>query len=180
MPASSARLAHMGSVSRNAKRPALRPGASLQSKAFCDLLRGLAVGDGDETLVRLEGLLREARIELAELGRLRDEALVGRLDEVGLDLDRLVERLGADELLDRRGRLLERLLGVIGGLDRDRLGALGDDAEALQSGVGVVLAELQHGVDLDHWYPLPAPQRRLLIAFARSCPPRKGNMCTAQ
>src|SRR5215213_644794 len=140
MPASCARLAHMGSVSRNAKRPALRPGASLQSKAFCDLLRGLAVGDGDETLV-------------------------GRLDEVGLDLDRLVERLGADELLERGGRLLEGLLGVIGGLDRDRLGALGDDAEALQSGVGVVLAELLDGVDLDHCYPLPAPQRRLLIAF---------------
>src|SRR5215218_3145671 len=170
----------MGSVSRNAKRPAFRPGASLQSKAFRDLLRGLAVGDGDETLVRLEGLLREARIELAELGRLRDEALVGRLDEVGLDLDRLVERLRADELLERGSRLLEGLLGVICGLDRDRLGSLGDDAEALQSGVGIVLAELLDGVDLDHCYPLPAPQRRLPIAFARSCPPRKGNMCTAQ
>src|SRR5215207_4674979 len=172
MPASCARLAHMGSVSRNTKRPALRPGASLQSKAFCDLLRGLAVGDGDETLVRLEGLLREARIELAELGRLRDEALVGRLDEVGLDL--LVERLGADELLERGGRLLEGLLGVSGGLDRDRLGALGDDAEALQSGVGVVLAELLDGVDLDHCTLFRRRSAAFLIAFCAELPASQG------
>src|SRR4028118_1105348 len=61
-------------------------------------------------------------------------ALVGALQEVGMERDGLVERLGADELLDNGGRLLEGLLGVIGRLDGDRLRALGDDAERRQRG----------------------------------------------
>ena len=78
------------------------------------------------SLERLVGLLGEIGIELADLGRLGDEALVGGLRVVGLDLDRLVERLGAEQLLHDLGAVLEGLLRVVGDLGRDRLGGLGN------------------------------------------------------
>ena len=61
-------------------------------------------------LERLVSLLGEVGIQLAEPARLRNEALVGGLGVVGLDLDRLVERLRPDEFLGRGGSLLEHLL----------------------------------------------------------------------
>src|SRR5687768_13683648 len=73
-------------------------------------------GLGDDALERLVGVLGDRGIELAELGDLGDIALEGGLDVVRLDLDRLVERLDAGELLDRGRAGLERLLGVVGGL----------------------------------------------------------------
>src|SRR5215203_3064783 len=50
------------------------------------------------SLERLVSLFGEIGIKLADLGRLRDEAFVGRLGVVGLDLDGLVDRLGAEKL----------------------------------------------------------------------------------
>src|SRR6202790_5902052 len=75
----------------------------------------------DRGFDRLVGLLGEIGIEFADLGRLGDEAFVGGLGEVALHFDRLVEGLGTEQLLGRRRALLERLLGIIGDLDRDGL-----------------------------------------------------------
>src|SRR5262249_20101662 len=115
-------------------------------------------GDFPElALERLVGLPGEVGIKLAELGRLRHEALIGALGVVGLHLDRLFERLRANEFLGRGGALLEHLLGVIGDLDRDRLQALGKRAERLQRRIHIVLTELLDLVDIpDHVLP-PSP-----------------------
>ena len=87
---------------------------------------------------RLVGLLGEIGIKLAELGRLGDEAFIGGLGVVGLDLDRLVERLGADELLDDGCIRFESLLRIIGRLSRDRLDVLRRRAEALETSTGIL------------------------------------------
>jgi hypothetical protein len=57
-------------------------------------------------------------------------------------LDRLVQRLGAYQLLGSGRALLEGLLRVVGHLHRDRLNALVEIAEALEGEVHIVLAEL--------------------------------------
>src|SRR5262249_49828252 len=105
----------------------------------------------DAGLERLVGLLRHARVELADLGRLRYELLVGRLEIVALHFDRVVNRLGAEQLLRRRRAVLECLAGVVGHLDRDRLEALRQRTERRQRRIHVVLAELLHVLEiLDH------------------------------
>src|SRR5665213_99567 len=81
-----------------------------------------------ESLERLVGLLGEIGIELAHLGRLGDEALIGRLRVVGLDLDCLVERFGAQQLFHNLGAVLERLLGIVHHLSGDRLAGFGEHA----------------------------------------------------
>jgi hypothetical protein len=58
----------------------------------------LLLGLGDGHFKRLEGFLGEIGVEFADLGRLGDEAFIGGLGVGGLDLDRLVERLGAEQL----------------------------------------------------------------------------------
>src|SRR4051812_9953642 len=93
--------------------------ASYQSLAGELLRRSLGV-----SLERLVGLLGEIGIELADLGRLGDEALIGGLGVVDLDLEGLVERLNAHHLLQRLGAFLERLLRIVGELRRDRLRGL--------------------------------------------------------
>src|SRR6266508_2518224 len=85
----------------------------------------LAVGAAEIALEGLVGLLREIGIELADTGRARDEALIGGLGVVALDLDRLLERLDAEQLLHRGAALFEGLLRIVGDLDGDRLHALG-------------------------------------------------------
>src|SRR5438128_2124709 len=80
-------------------------------------------------LERLVRFLGESGVELAELGRLGDETLIRAFDVVALHLDRLLERLRADELLGRSGTLLEHLLRIVRHLDRDRLHALRERAE---------------------------------------------------
>src|SRR5215467_5750577 len=115
-------------------------------------------GDFPElALERLVGLPGEVGIKLAELGRFRHKALIRALGVIGLHLDRLFERLRADEFLGRSGALLEYLLGVVGDLDRDRLQTLRKRAERLQRRIHVVLTELLDLVDIpDHVLPLPA------------------------
>src|SRR6476659_3527815 len=68
----------------------------------------------DIGLERLVGFLGEIGIELADLGRLRDKALVGRLRIVGLDFNRLLERLHAQQLLHDLAAVLEGLLRIVG------------------------------------------------------------------
>src|SRR5260370_42484215 len=82
------------------------------------------------------GSLRTVGDELAEIFggglRPRDEHFAARTDHIGLDLNRLVERLGGSQLVDAceegLGVLVERLLDVaadLGGLaDRIRNGGL--------------------------------------------------------
>src|SRR4029079_284732 len=64
------------------------------------------------------------------------------LGVVGLDLDRLFQRLRRNQLLDRGAAGLETLLGVLGGFDRDGLPALGEGGQALEAGIHEFLAEL--------------------------------------
>ncbi len=60
-------------------------------------LSGLLVeGDFD----RLIGVLGKADIHLTELGHLGDVGVVGLLGILGLDLDSLLDRLRADQLLE--------------------------------------------------------------------------------
>src|SRR5688572_15253327 len=88
-------------------------------------------------LDRLVGLLGELGIKTAELGNLVQVVVVGALGEARLDLDRLLERLGREQLLDRGRALLERPLGVVGHLGGDGLPALAPLAEHLHGGVDV-------------------------------------------
>src|SRR3954471_8608921 len=75
-------------------------------------------------LERLVDFPREVRIELTKLGSFRDKALVRALDVVALHLNRLFERLRADELLGGGSAVLEHLLRVVRNFHRDRLHAL--------------------------------------------------------
>ena len=88
------------------------------------LLGGDDLGLSEHRLVGLHGVLGEVRVELADLRSVSDEAFVGGLEVLGLDLDGLVEGLGGDELLGDGRSLLESLLGVVGRLGGDGLDAL--------------------------------------------------------
>src|SRR5262249_47482979 len=84
-------------VSCKNKARLVRPGSSSAPKR-----RLLRRGDFPElALERLVGLPGEVGIKLAELGRFRHKALIRALGVVGLHLDRLFERLRADEFLGR-------------------------------------------------------------------------------
>src|SRR6185312_14835530 len=103
----------------------------------------------------------EIGIELAELGSLGDEALIGALGELGLHFDRLVERLDAEQLLHCRRGILERLLRIVRDFDGDRLRALGEGAERLQRRVHVLFADLLEVLEiLDHGLDLSRPASR--------------------
>ena len=54
----------------------------------------------DQAFHRLEGLLGEIAIEPSDLLRVGDETLVGGLREIGLQLERLVQRLRGGEFFD--------------------------------------------------------------------------------
>src|SRR5215510_8229619 len=137
----------------NTKKPGATAGLSFSFHGQRSLLRR-RLGHGG--LERLVGLLRHARIDLAELGRLRNEVLVSRLHVLALHLDRLVERLGTEQLLGRRGAVLKRFPGIVGHLDRNRLEALRQSTERRERRVHVVLSELLHVLEvLDHGIPFP-------------------------
>src|SRR5690242_12296926 len=87
------------------KSPADRPGFVVRSVPT--RVGSLSVGFAEEVLERLVGLLRQIRVKLADPRRARDEPLIGRLRIVGLDFDRPVEALGAQEFLGRRAAFLE-------------------------------------------------------------------------
>src|SRR5262249_69964 len=90
----------------------MRPASSLVNYAAYEAL--LHRRDFPElALERLISLPGEVGIKFAQLGRLRHEGLVRALGVVGLHLDRLFERLRANELLGGGGALLEHLLGEV-------------------------------------------------------------------
>src|SRR5262249_38462621 len=106
---------------------------------------------GDTGLERPVGLLSKTGIKLAELGRPDDELLVGRLDIVALHLDRLIERLRAEQLLGRHGAVLEHLLTVVRHFNRDGLETLRQGPQRCHCGIHVILPELLHILEiLDH------------------------------
>src|SRR6185437_1846040 len=75
--------------------------------------------------------------------------------------DGLLERLDAEQLLDRRGTVFESLLGVVGNLDRDGLAALRQHAHRFHDDVDIVFADLLEVLEiLDHCHPFPGPQKR--------------------
>src|SRR6266704_5758799 len=76
---------------------------------------------GDEALERFEVLLGKAAVQFANPPRLVNEGLVGLSCEFGLNLNDLVERAHARELLDIGLGLCKRLLGVVAISRRDRL-----------------------------------------------------------
>src|SRR5260370_26360749 len=102
---------------------------------------GLVVDLGEVVL----GGLRTVGDELAEIFggglRPRDEHFAARADHIGLDLNRLVERLGGRKLVDAReeglGVLIKRLLDIaadLGGLaDRIRNGGLDRGGQPLRT-----------------------------------------------
>src|SRR5262249_35089557 len=98
-----------GSVKTKArpKRPGLAGTGAWRRDESLRLLRRRL---GEITFERLVGFLGEVGVELAELAAARDEAFVGALEEGGLDLDRLLQRLGAEQLFGCRGSGLESLL----------------------------------------------------------------------
>jgi hypothetical protein len=137
------------------KRPAWGPGV-LENAHKEGLLRARGrLGRGNDGLCSRakeaegrETVLGQLGVEFTRLGRMRDKALVGALEIVALELDGLVQRLDAGQLLERRRILVKGLLGVVGGLDNDRLGAGGGDIEGLYSGVKTVFAECLNGLEL--------------------------------
>src|SRR6202008_2862913 len=79
------------------------------------------------------------------------------LHVVALYLDRRLQRLGAEKLLERRAAVLEGLLRVVGELGRDRLPALRHGAELLHRDIDVVFAKLLKVFEiLEHESPLAA------------------------
>src|SRR6266567_821618 len=123
-------------------------------------------------LERLVSLSGEVGVKLAELGRLRHEALIRASRIVALHLDRLFERLRADQFLGCSRGLLEHRLRVVREFDRDRLQALRERAQRSHRRVHVVFAELLNVIDiLDHY-----------ISPGSSSPPAgsTGIYCTAQ
>src|SRR5471032_428395 len=64
----------------------------------------------DRGFDRLVGLLGEIGIEFADLGCLGNEAFIRGLEVFALHFDRRIERLRAEQLLERGRALLERLL----------------------------------------------------------------------
>src|SRR5450759_2272425 len=99
-------------------------------------------------LERLVGLLGEIGIEFADLGGLGYEALIGGLGVFGLHLDRLLERLDAEQLFQRRGAVFESLLRVVGDLDRDGLSALRQHAHRLQRDIDALFPDLLEVVEI--------------------------------
>src|SRR5262249_18822008 len=118
-----ARLEITAVTTAKEKSPAAMAGLFISKCRFRSdpktLVRGRVELRG-QAFVRLEGLLSEIGIEARDLLRLGDEGFVGRARKFGLRLERLVQRLHAGELLDKRLGVFERLLGVvaIGGSDR--------------------------------------------------------------
>src|SRR5665647_3636058 len=68
---------------------------------------------GDDAFQRLEGLLGEVGVKSRDLLRLGHEGLERRLGVFALHFDRLLQRLHAGQLLDKRLAVFERLLGVV-------------------------------------------------------------------
>jgi hypothetical protein len=130
---------------------------------------------GHDSLDRLIGILGQADIHFTELGHLGDVGVVGLLGVLGLDLDRLLDRLGADQLLESTGRILERLLGLVGDLCGDGLEALVHLAERTYGRIEAVFTYLLELFEtFEHVSPLSRPGFCAIAANAR------GYICVAQ
>src|SRR4051794_7739444 len=113
---------------------------------------------GEETLERLIALLGEVGVQFTELGRLGYETLVAGFDILALHLNRLLQRLGAEQLLERRATILEGLLRIVCEFARDRLPALRNGAELLHRDIDVIFAKLLDVFEiLEHESPLSGP-----------------------
>src|SRR5436305_1111244 len=101
---------------------------------------GLRLGEG--ALDRAESLASKVRIQFAHPGRLRDETFICRLREIGLDLHRVLDLAGAEQLLKVGGAALERTLRVLARLGGDRLEALGNRRRSRGGRFQMILAKL--------------------------------------
>src|SRR6476660_6576099 len=135
-------------------------------------------------LDRLVGIASKTRIHLTELGDLGDVGVVRLLRILGLNLDGLLYRLCADELLESARAVLERLLGIIGDLGGNGLEALVHLAERLN---GRIEAVLTHFLELFETFEHHKPSlykntypawRATYICIAQKTVNQ--NFCTAQ
>src|SRR5262245_51143204 len=94
--------------------------------------RLLRAGLGEITLEWLVGFLGEVGVKLAELAAARHETLVRGLEEIRLNLDRLLQALRAEQLFGCRRGVLEGFLRVVRNLACDRLGDFAERAELLE------------------------------------------------
>src|SRR6478672_5445822 len=94
---------------------------------------------GESGLDRLVGIACKARIHLTELGDLGDVGVIRLLRILRLNLDGLLYRLCADELLESARAVLERLLRIIGDLGCNGLEALVHLAKRLDGRIEAVL-----------------------------------------
>src|SRR4029077_5316999 len=88
------------------------------------------------------GLLGKIAIQRPNLLRLGHECLEGRLGEVGLNFNRLVERFRARELLHKRPGVFKRFLGVVTVSCGNRLEAAREGIRRNIRGVDLFLATL--------------------------------------
>ena len=104
----------------------------------------------DQAFVGLEGLLGEIGVEAGDLLRLGDEGLVGRARKFGLRFYRLVQRLHAGKLFNKRLGVFERLLGVVAIGASDRLNAALQVARGSGNRFEMLFAVALNVFNLDH------------------------------
>src|SRR6478672_11329852 len=97
-------------------------------------------GFGSGLLHRLVGVARETCIHLTELRQLGNIGVISLLGVLRLDLDHLLERLCAEQLLEGTGAILERLLRIVSDLSGDSLEALIHLTKRVDRGIEAVLA----------------------------------------
>src|SRR5262249_17873974 len=137
-----------------------------RDEAACLLRTGL----GEITLERLVGFLGEVGVKLAELAAARHETLVGGLEEIRLNLDRLLQALRAEQLFGCRRSVLEGFLRVVRNLACDRLGDFAERAELLEHDVRALASEFLEFIQLHHGDSLTAHRRsgaRLVVWVRR-------------
>ena len=111
--------------------------------------------DGFERLVRFLG---QSGVHFTDLGRLGDETFVRGLGVFGLQLDGLLDRLDAEQLLESGGALYKLLIRIVRDFDGDRLGALGNSANRLHGEIDILFADLLEVLEiLDHSVSFPGP-----------------------
>ena len=128
---------------------------------------GVSRGDG------LHGVRGDLCVELGDLARLRNEALVRLLGEVGLNLDRGLEAASAEKLLERGRAGLERLLRIVGRFRRR--GPAGPSSTARKPKQSPRAASWRNPGDLRNlgWWPWGTP---ILIPVVRSSPANRLTM----
>src|SRR3990170_1204526 len=136
-----------GGSTRHKKGPVACPGLSIH---LCGLSSELAPVL-HRLLDRTVGVLGEACVHGAELGHLVHVLIIGALGVGRLNLERLLERLGAQELLEGGRSVLEGTLRVVAHLGGDGLPALVPIAEHLHGVIHIGLAELLKVLEIvDH------------------------------